>query len=215
MKPLANFDLELPFWESHRLVIGVDEVGRGALAGPVHVGAVAFHIHLSDNDITNILSLGIADSKLLQPKTREKLDPLIKQTSLTYSVQSADVETINKFGIVNAVEKAAYAAVRTILETLKPTNPIALVDGFIMKKLNGIIEQQAIIKGDQKSISIAAASIIAKVERDALMSSLEDENYYEWAVNKGYGTKIHREGIKKYGVHPLHRTLFIRKIAAQ
>lgn len=196
------------------IVIGVDEVGRGAIAGPVVAGAVSiFNLQFPIfNDI------GIDDSKRLTPAKREKLAKIIKKNAM-WGIGEASVAQINRLGISKATMIAMRKAISNLkfeirnLKTQKQT--FVLVDAFYIKFLRGVglKNQKAIIKGDQKSISIAAASIIAKVHRDKLMSQIHKKyrvyKRYKFYKHKGYGTKEHWEAIEKFGVSKFHRKKFV------
>ena len=181
-----------------KLICGIDEAGRGPLAGPVSIGAVIMPL---DDD--NII-VGINDSKKLSPKKRLELYDIIKNRAIAYSCIMLDNEVIDEINILEATKRAMYNAIDSL--SVKPE--LVLVDAV---KLNLDIETQAIIKGDATSYNIAAASIIAKVTRDKLMDEY-DEMYpmYNFKSNKGYGTKDHIEAIKKYGPCPIHRKTFIK-----
>lgn len=218
---LPTFEYEESLWKKDYLVIGVDEVGRGSLAGSVYAGAVCFNIGKIRR--LEIKRLGINDSKKLEASERIRLAKLIKKLSLAHSIGCSDVSLVNKLGIVKAtgiaIRKAVAEVIKNIFTTYvrsyKSRNFYLLLDAFNVKHVKGIglKNQLAIIKGDEKSISIAAASIIAKVERDHIMSKLHhDYPIYLWNQNKGYGTRRHIEAIKKYGKCRLHRELFLRKI---
>ena len=172
---------------------GVDEAGRGPLAGEVYAAAVILN---PDDPID-----GLRDSKKLSPKRRSDLCIQIKQRSLAWSISFASVEEIDKLNILNAT----LLAMERAIARLDILPEIALVDGNKAPSLKGI-EVFTIIKGDQKEPCISAASIIAKVARDERLMVL-DHIYPKWGFkrHKGYGTKIHIEAIKKYGVTPLHR----------
>ncbi len=188
--PTLKFEEKL--WrEGKKLIAGVDEVGRGAFAGPVVVGAVIF---FPDSKIP----AGIADSKLLTAKKRQDLESKIKKWALGWAVAEISVEVINRVGIGKATQMAFVNAV----SELKPKPEHILIDGFFIQCLDKNI-QTAIIDGDKLSISIAAASILAKVYRDQLMER-QDASYsgYGFGKHKGYGTKFHREMIKKRGLCP-------------
>lgn len=194
--------------KNYNFVIGLDEVGRGAFAGPVVVAAVVFSPRNTGN---NILSLGIHDSKLLSPKIRECLAKEIKKKSV-WAIAKINVGVINNVGIGKATEMGFRKVVKKILCKGKGNNKaFVLIDGFYVKYIQkvGRKNQKAIIKGDQKSISIAAASIIAKVYRDNIMRKL-DPKYpqYGFAKHKGYGTEIHQQAIKKHGLSKIHRKSF-------
>ncbi len=209
-----NFKEEKKIWEKGcEFVIGVDEAGKGSFAGPVVAGAVVFKIGSDFKD--GILSQ-VNDSKLLSPDKREVLSKEIKREASLYSVSIIGVSKINKVGIGRASKIAIRKVIKTILwKIIESSNGkpsiFVLADGFHVKYIRGIglINQKAIIKGDRKSISIAAASIIAKVYRDRLMRKL-NRKYpgYGFAANKGYGTKLHQAALKRYGLTKIHRTSF-------
>lgn len=219
-----NFRFENKLWGKEYLVIGIDEVGRGALAGPLVVGAVVF----LPNNKKEILKLSINDSKKISSKKRKKLAELIKKKCFVWGISSVSARIINNHNINKAFQKGVKEVVKKLRDKInkkknqKINSPISkilnfylLIDGFYVKYLKGVglKKQIAIIKGDQKSISIAAASIIAKVFRDKLMEKLSKKYpKYHWNQNKGYGTKDHIEALKKYGKTKYHRELFLRKI---
>lgn len=212
---LPNFAEETKLWDKgYKYIIGVDEVGRGAFAGPVTVAAVVFECET--DEITN---LGINDSKLLRPKKREILSSLIKENCLSYSIATVGVPTINKLGIGKATNMAFRIALSKIQKKLNHSddtyyysdNKFVLIDGLQVKYLRGfgLKNQKAIIKGDRISISIAAASIIAKVHRDNLMIELSKKySQYGFGEHKGYGTKAHQTAIRQHGLSKIHRTSF-------
>jgi ribonuclease HII len=185
-----------------RFLAGVDEAGRGPLAGPVIAAAVIF------NKRTNIK--GVNDSKQLSEKKREELYDKIISSALAYSVRIVGHDTIDEINILNATMLAMKQAVESL--NIKPD--LVLVDG------NRIFQSEIpvipIVKGDAKSFSIAAASILAKVTRDRLMKNLA-VNYpeYLWEQNKGYPTNQHREIIRKIGPSPLHRRTFLKNILSK
>ena len=189
---------ERRLWASGRsLIAGVDEVGRGPLAGPVVDAAV---ILPHDFDV-----LGIDDSKKLSPKKREELCEVIKEKALAWSVGWVGPERIDEINILEATKEALTRAVQGL--SLQPDH--ALIDGnFTVRALS--LPQTAIVKGDANSTSIAAASILAKVTRDRYMEEM-DAVYpgYAFASNKGYGTKAHYDGLKAQGPTPIHRKTFI------
>jgi len=203
----ANFFYEKKFWQKGYQVFGIDEVGRGSLAGPLVLSAVCFPQKKSKA----VENLGIADSKKLTAKKREELVKIIKRQANKIFIAKINVSYINKYGI----SKAFQSGVRKLVNQMKKTNKkiFVLIDGFHVKYLKGVglKNQKAIIKGDEKSISIAAASIIAKVYRDKLMKKLAKKYpFYHFDKNKGYGTKEHIKALKKYRQCPIHRVLFIR-----
>lgn len=175
---------------------GVDEAGRGPLAGEVYAAAVILN---PDDPID-----GLRDSKKLSPKRRSDLCIQIKQRSLAWSISFASVGEIDKLNILNAT----LLAMERAIAGLDILPEIALVDGNKAPSLKGI-EVFTIIKGDQKEPCISAASIIAKVARDERLMVL-DHIYPKWGFkrHKGYGTKIHIEAIRKYGITPFHRKSF-------
>ena len=179
-----------------KITAGVDEAGRGPLAGEVYAAAVILN---PDDSID-----GLRDSKKLSPKRRSDLSIQIKRRSLAWSISFASVEEIDELNILNATLLAMKRAVKG----LNVSPEIALVDGNRAPSLKEI-EVFTIIKGDQKEACISAASIIAKVARDERLIAL-DHIYPNWGFkrHKGYGTKIHIEAIRRYGVTPLHRKSF-------
>ncbi len=202
MKSNPTFSEETLLWkENISLIAGLDEVGRGAFAGPVVVGAVIFRKNISFEDTPLI---EINDSKLLSTKKREKLAKLIRKEAEAYSLAIIDVERINAVGIAEATKEAFKKAI----ESLPITPEYCFFDAFPLLTYP-LARQKAIVGGDRISFSIAAASIIAKVYRDNLMEEI-NETYgdYGFKTNKGYGTKFHREQIKKLGLSSYHRTSF-------
>jgi ribonuclease HII len=195
---MKNFDNSF-LTDKIRLIAGVDEVGRGPLAGPVISAAVIFE--------SNVFIEGVNDSKKLTVKEREQLFPLIIKNSVSYSVAAVSHGQIDRINILQASLRAMSMAVKRL-----GINPdLILVDGN--KTFNYYVPAIPIIQGDSKSFCIAAASIIAKVVRDGIMTRL-NEYYpdYLWSKNKGYATKEHIRAIKTYGVCPLHRKSFLTKI---
>ena len=179
-------------------VCGMDEVGRGPLAGPVVVASVILP--------KNALIEGINDSKKLSARKRELLNKEITANAVEYKIGMADHLTVDSINILNATKKAMTDCILSMEQ--KPD--CVLIDALTLNGL-GNIKQVPIIKGDSKSISIAAASIIAKVYRDGLMDKFS-ELYpkYGFSKNKGYGTKEHIEALKKFGPCPIHRKSFIK-----
>ncbi len=183
----------------YNCVCGVDEAGRGPLAGPVCAAAVI----LPKDTIIE----GVNDSKKLSEKRREQLFDVITETAIAYSVAWASVEEIERLNILNA----AMLAMERAVEGLSVKADFALIDGNKTPKLN--IPAFPIIKGDALSMSIASASILAKVSRDRLMYEY-DSRYPEYcfAKHKGYGTKLHREKILEHGPCKIHRPSFLKKL---
>lgn len=178
-------------------ICGIDEVGRGPLAGPVVTGAVILP--------KNVDILYLNDSKKLSKKRREELSEEIKEKALYYSTALVDEKVIDEINIL----QSTYKAMRMAIEKLGIKPDLLLVDAVTIPDVD--IKQVPIIKGDAKSVSIAAASIIAKVERDRMMEEY-DKVYpeYQFASNMGYGSKAHIEAIKKYGPCEIHRRTFIK-----
>ena len=180
-----------------RYICGIDEVGRGPLAGPVVAGAVILH---KDNPI-----LYLNDSKKLSAKKRELLYDEIMEKAVAAGIGIAGPQRIDEINIL----QATYEAMRMAIADLKVRPDILLNDAVTIPEVD--IPQVPIIKGDAKSVSIAAASIIAKVTRDRLMVEYEQVlPGYDFANNKGYGTKAHIAGLKELGPSPIHRATFIR-----
>lgn len=199
-RPVPTLDVERQlFAQGARIVAGIDEVGRGAIAGPVTVGAVAI-----DASRTTFPE-GLADSKLLTPKRREAMEPLVRTWALAHATGSASAREIDRIGIVSALGLAASRA----LASLGVRPDVLVIDGntpFLVEEPDGprILLR---IKADQDCASVAAASVIAKVERDALMTRLHLEHpLYGWEGNKGYGAAVHTDAIRTHGVTEHHRT---------
>ncbi|MBQ1389880.1 MAG: ribonuclease HII [Clostridia bacterium] len=185
--------------EGYLSVCGVDEAGRGPLAGPVCAAAVILP--------KGVIIEGVNDSKKLTEKKREKLFDIIKEKSLAYCVAWADVSEIEKLNILNA----AMLAMKRAVEGLKPSADYAIIDGNKTPDIK--IECEAVVKGDSKSMSVAAASILAKVSRDRLMLKYAEEYpQYGFEKHKGYGTKAHCDAILEYGETPIHRPSFLKKL---
>lgn len=205
---MASLEFETAVFSQTSLphIAGLDEAGRGALAGPVVAAAVIL-------PLANPAALAhlheVNDSKQLTAKTRERLFALITQYALAYGIGQESAAVIDEIGIIAATKRCMITAV----SQLNPPAQYLLIDGRIRLK-NSPLPQQSIIRGDSKSLSIAAASILAKVTRDRFMVEL-DAHYlqYGFAQHKGYGTEMHRAAIEKYGPAPIHRYSFapIRK----
>jgi len=178
---------------------GVDEVGRGPLAGPVVAACVVLPKGYS--------IVGINDSKKVSEKNREILSEIIKKDAISYSIAAVDNKTIDSINILEATKVAMYKCINNIDVKLD----CVLIDAVKLDKLS--IPQKSIIKGDEKSISIAAASIIAKVYRDNILKEY-DILYpnYNFKSNKGYGSSEHIKAIKKYGITKIHRRSFVKNI---
>ncbi len=182
------------------IICGVDEAGRGPLAGPVCAAAV---ILPTDTEID-----GLNDSKKLSEKKREQLFEVIKEKAVSYSIAFASVEEIEEVNIL----EATFIAMNRAVEGLNVKPDFALIDGNRVPK-ESKIPCATVVKGDSLSMSIAAASILAKVTRDRLMLGLDAEYpEYNFKKHKGYGTKEHTELIKQYGPSPIHRLSFLKNI---
>ncbi len=199
---MTEIDLEL--YRQGFLVGGVDEAGRGPLAGPVTAACAVMPLE------KDRLLLGVNDSKKLSEKTREELYPRILETALYVGVGMASVEEIEELNIRNACR---LAMTRAIAQTGAQAQYL-LVDAE--KDLDTPLPQRALIHGDALSYSIACASIVAKVSRDHLMQALDREYPgYGLAEHKGYGTAAHMEAIRRLGPSPIHRKLFIRGVMGE
>lgn len=195
-----NLKTEKTLWKTGvQRIAGIDEAGRGALAGPVAVGAL---ILPPERGLSGQLE-GVLDSKMMTPKDREYWAEVLKACAVAWSVGFAEVEEIDRLGIVPAV----YLAAARALQALKPAAEHLLIDYFTLP--DGNLPQTALIKGDAISLSIAGASVLAKTVRDHYMQEL-DGHYpvYGFAQHKGYGTLAHRKAIARYGRCDLHRHTF-------
>ncbi len=199
LKQMREFERE---YEHLGYICGIDEVGRGPFAGPVVAGAV---ILPPDCEI-----LYVNDSKQLSEKMREQLYDEIMEKAVSVAVGYASPQRIDEINIL----QATYEAMREAVSKLAVTPQILLNDAVTIPQIT--IPQVPIIKGDAKSISIAAASIVAKVTRDRLMREYDKiMPEYGFASNKGYGSKEHIEAIKKYGPTPIHRRSFIHNVTGE
>jgi len=190
------------YLEGFDLLAGIDEVGRGPLAGPVVAAAVILPPELDEETVRNELS-GIKDSKKLSPLQRQRAYHLIQKKAIGIGIGVVDEKTIDEINILQATYRAMHQAVAN----LSPCPGYLLIDGMTIPGIN--LPQHAIKKGDSLSLSIAAASIIAKVTRDDWMEQLH-ELYpeYNFASHKGYGTREHLKAIEKHGPCPIHRRSF-------
>lgn len=190
---------KLAIEKGFKTVCGIDEAGRGPLAGPVYAAAVILPIDLEID--------GLNDSKKLTEKKREALFDVICEKAISYSIGIATEKEIDEINILNAT----FLAMRRAVDGLSVKPDYALIDGNQHPGL--LIQDETVVKGDGKSMSIAAASILAKVSRDRFMLNIA-EKYPEYCFekHKGYGTKLHYEMIEKYGVSPVHRRSFLKKI---
>ena len=183
-------------------ICGVDEAGRGPLAGPVCAAAVILPEHLQIP--------GLNDSKKLSDKKRRELFPIIKEQAIAYGIAFASVEEIDEINIL----QATFLAMERAVAQLNGQADFALIDGNREPKLD--IESMAVVKGDSRSASIAAASILAKVTRDDYIEELASRYpQYGFEVHKGYGTKRHYQAIEQFGMCPAHRRSFLKKFYGQ
>lgn len=180
-------------------VCGVDEAGRGPLAGPVYAAAVILPDGLEN--------MGINDSKKMSEKKREQLFDVIIENATAYGIGFATEKEIDEVNILNAT----FLAMKRAVEAMGVKPDLVLVDGN--RKPGTGYEEMTLVKGDAKSISISAASILAKVSRDRYMKDLAQRHpEYKFEQHKGYGTKLHYEMIEQYGILPDHRRSFLKKI---
>ena len=195
--PAAGLDIEVVLWnQGYHRVVGVDEAGRGPLAGPVVVAGVILNPNTAD-------SLDVDDSKKLCESRREALFEAIISGSIGHQIEVLGNIEIDELNILNATLKGMQQAV----EALKPDPDYVLIDGNRLPKLT--LPAQAVVKGDQKSKSIAAASILAKVTRDKIMQEYAQEYpQWEFSKHKGYPTKRHKELLQQYGPTSIHRKTF-------
>jgi len=198
--PTLQFESAL--WKSGlRQVAGFDEAGRGALAGPVAVGAVI--LPADDLHLYHILACS-RDSKQMTPRQRKLCAPIIKETALAWNVAYADSDEIDLLGIVAATRLAATRALGAL-----SLFPDYLLTDFRLELQENDIPQTSLVKGDARSLSIAASSILAKTTRDEFMRELDVEYPgYGLGQNKGYGTQAHRSALKRLGHSPIHRKTF-------
>lgn len=181
-----------------RIICGVDEAGRGPLAGPVCAAAVILP--------PNAEIPGLNDSKKLSDKKRRELYPVIKEQALAYGIAFADHNEIDEINIL----QATYLAMERAINQLSVKPELALIDGNRAKDFG--IPVQTVVHGDSLSASIAAASVLAKVTRDDYMLKMAEEYPgYDFEIHKGYGTKAHYAALTKLGASPIHRTTFLKK----
>lgn len=186
-----------------KTICGIDEAGRGPLAGPVYAAAVILPLGL---EIT-----GLNDSKKLSEKKREELFDVICEKAVDFSIGIADEKEIDEINILNAT----FLAMKRAVDGLKIKPDYALIDGNRYPRIGGITEE-TIVKGDGKSMSVAAASILAKVSRDRYMLEIAEKYpQYCFEKHKGYGTKLHYEMLEKYGISPVHRKSFLKKLLGE
>lgn len=184
--------------EGYKMICGVDEAGRGPLAGPVCAAAVILPQGLE--------LLGLNDSKKLTDKRRRELFPIIKEQAIAYGIGFATHQEIDEINIL----QATFLAMQQAIDQLKGTADFALIDGNREKDFG--LPVRTVVKGDSLSANITAASILAKVTRDDLMLEMAKEYPgYGFEVHKGYGTKAHYEALRIHGPSPIHRMTFLKK----
>lgn len=183
----------------YKAICGIDEAGRGPLAGPVYAAAVILPLGLEIE--------GLNDSKKISEKKREQLFDVICEKAVAYSIGIATEKEIDEINILNATFLAMHRAVEGL--NIKPD--YALIDGNQYPKIPMVMEE-TVVKGDAKSMSVAAASILAKVSRDRFMlEKAKEYPQYQFEKHKGYGTKLHYEMLTEYGPSPIHRLSFLKK----
>ena len=209
MKKIWNAEEKLQYERAlqakgYRYIVGVDEVGRGPLAGPVVCAAVVMPLDEAD------LIVGVDDSKKVSAKKREQLSELIKEKAIAYTMVEVSEKTIDEINILEATKLGMKRAVEglTLPDGSRPE--IVITDGNMTLDID--LPQFSVVHGDALSYSIGAASIIAKVYRDAMMDEYAKEYpHYGFDQNKGYGTAAHIQGIKEHGLCPIHRRTFTKK----
>jgi ribonuclease HII len=198
-------------------IIGIDEVGRGPIAGPVTVGAFIVPVKNYSKFLQLVNQLGITDSKKLTAKKREHISRVLCDGTAKrlwyFHIAMSSVTVIDKQGIVAGITKAIKKSIDQVVDyyTISPTEVSVFLDGGLKAPIE-YLHQETVIKGDAKIPVISAASILAKVHRDRYMEIL-DKKYgskYDWSQNKGYGTKKHYATLKKYGISDMHRKSFLR-----
>lgn len=194
---MLTWEFEEAYRETHPVICGVDEAGRGPLAGPVVAAAVI----LPEGYIPE----GLNDSKKVSPKKRDKLFDEIREKAVAFGIGMASPAEIDEINILNA----AMLAMRRAIEAMDITPDMALVDGNVVR--NFPVEAVPVVGGDAKSPSIAAASILAKVTRDRMCIDMDAEYpAYGFAVHKGYPTKAHMDAVRAHGPSPIHRKTFLK-----
>lgn len=193
--------------DNNQLEIGVDEAGAGCLAGPVYAASVIWPNFMTKMMLKDERWKLVKDSKKLNLENRTRARGFIEEYAIAYCIESLDNEYIDKKNILNARIDCMHKAIRGI--DIVPQ--MILVDGDKFKEYRTdegeVIEHKCVVKGDNKFMSIAAASILAKTERDKYMSEIDDPGY-DWKKNKGYGTRFHYEAIGRIGVNKIHRKTF-------
>lgn len=201
---MVNYEIEKEYAEKgFQVICGIDEAGRGPLAGPVCAAAVILPLGTEIE--------GLNDSKKLTEKKREALFSIIQEKAVAYGIGFASEQEIDEINILNAT----FLAMRRAVEAMGILPDLLLIDGNQKPKI-GIGEEVTVVKGDMKSVSIAAASVLAKVSRDRYMlEQAQKYPQYAFEKHKGYGTKLHYEKIAEFGVSPIHRKTFLKKILGE
>lgn len=199
MNNVNMWEIESSFYsEDIQVICGVDEAGRGPLAGPVCAAAVILP--------KNLVLPGLTDSKKLTDKKRRELFPLIQEQAVAYGIGFATEQEIDEINIL----QATFLAMQRALDQLNVRPDLALIDGNREKDFG--MPVKTVVKGDSLSANIAAASILAKVTRDNLMQELSEQYpQYGFEIHKGYGTKAHYEALREFGISPIHRRTFLKK----
>ena len=199
MSNINMWEIEDSFYaQGVKVICGVDEAGRGPLAGPVCAAAVILPEHLEIP--------GLTDSKKLTDKKRRELFPIIKEQAIAYGIGLASQQEIDEINIL----QATFLAMQRALDQLAVKPDLALIDGNREKDFG--VPVKTVVKGDSLSMNIAAASILAKVTRDDLMVQLAEEYpQYGFEIHKGYGTKAHYAALTEHGASPIHRMSFLKK----
>ena len=203
MSEINMWEIEDGFYaDGVKVICGVDEAGRGPLAGPVCAAAVILPPHLEIP--------GLTDSKKLTDKKRRELFPVIKEKAIAYGIGLATEQEIDEINIL----QATFLAMQRALDQLQEKPDLALIDGNREKDFG--IPVKTVVKGDSLSMNIAAASILAKVTRDDMMVALAEEYpQYGFEIHKGYGTKAHYAALREHGTCPVHRMTFLKKFYGQ
>ena len=203
MSGINMWEIEDGFYaDGVKIICGVDEAGRGPLAGPVCAAAVILPPHLEIP--------GLTDSKKLTDKKRRELFPIIKEQAIAYGIGLASEQEIDEINIL----QATFLAMQRALDQLDVKPELALIDGNREKDFG--LPVKTVVKGDSLSMNIAAASILAKVTRDDLMVALAGEYpQYGFEIHKGYGTKAHYAALREFGASPIHRMSFLKKFYGQ
>lgn len=210
MTGLPTLKLEFDLWKKGFLVVGIDEVGRGSFAGPLVVGATILKPDLNKIAVEKLLQLGINDSKKLSATRREAIKKSVQEFIFDSDLQYITVEVINEIGVGKATTLGFEKAAKSLSARHQNKKIFFLTDALKLPSIPNE-HQLNIIRGDSTSISIATASIIAKVHRDAHMDELSNEYpLYSLSQNKGYGTLIHRNAIRQHGAAKIHRKEFIK-----